>query len=144
MKSARSSQMNRTILAIDVGVSHIKMMSSKDRIKREFESAPDLTAKQMVRKVKALTKDWSYHVISIGYPGLRRSPADAFEGGFMLWEEDYKGHTRHISKDDPRYLIKTTRPITSQPMVRFSTRAGEGRSGAGFRGFEWFAAAEGL
>ena len=69
MKSARSSQMNRTILAIDIGGSHVKMMTSKDRIKREFESGPDLTAKQMVRKVKALTKDWSYDVISIGYPG---------------------------------------------------------------------------
>ncbi len=69
MKSARSRQMNRTILAIDIGGSHVKMMTSKDRIKREFESGPDLTAKQMVRKVKALTKDWSYDVISIGYPG---------------------------------------------------------------------------
>jgi len=59
----------RVILAIDVGGSHVKMMTSTGRTKREFESGPDLSAKEMVRKVKALTKDWSFDVISIGYPG---------------------------------------------------------------------------
>jgi polyphosphate glucokinase len=68
MKTAHTKTA-RTILAIDVGGSHVKLMTSKDRIKREFESGPDLTPKQMVRKVRALTKDWSYDVISIGYPG---------------------------------------------------------------------------
>ncbi|MCB1392586.1 MULTISPECIES: ROK family protein [unclassified Nitrobacter] len=69
MKAERSRQMKRTILTIDIGGSHVKMMTSNGRIKCEFESEPDLTAKEMVRKVKALTKDWSYDVISIGYPG---------------------------------------------------------------------------
>lgn len=69
MKTRRTSKSARTILAIDVGGSHVKVMTSKDRIKREFESGPDLTAKEMVRKVKSLTKDWSCDVISIGYPG---------------------------------------------------------------------------
>lgn len=59
----------QTILAIDVGGSHVKFMTDKERTKRAFASGPDLSAKAMVRQVKALTKDWSYDVISIGYPG---------------------------------------------------------------------------
>ena len=58
-----------TILAIDVGGSRVKFMTDKERTKRAFASGPDLSAKALVRKVKALTKDWSYDVISIGYPG---------------------------------------------------------------------------
>ena len=58
-----------TILAIDVGGSRVKFMTDKERTKRAFASGPDLSAKAMVRQVKALTKDWSYDVISIGYPG---------------------------------------------------------------------------
>ena len=59
----------KTILTIDVGGTHVKVMTAHERVKREFESGPDITAKEMVRKVKSLTKDWTYDVISIGYPG---------------------------------------------------------------------------
>ncbi|MFB9262522.1 ROK family protein [Bradyrhizobium erythrophlei] len=59
----------QTILAIDIGGSRVKVMTDKEHTKRQFESGPDLSAKAMVRKIKALTKDWSYDVISIGYPG---------------------------------------------------------------------------
>jgi len=58
-----------TIMAIDVGGSHVKFMTDRERTKRAFVSGPDLSAKAMVRKVKALAKDWSYDVVSIGYPG---------------------------------------------------------------------------
>jgi polyphosphate glucokinase len=44
-------------------------MTSSERTRRAFASGPDLSAKAMVRQVKALTKDWSYDVVSIGYPG---------------------------------------------------------------------------
>jgi polyphosphate glucokinase len=44
-------------------------MDSKDLTKREFVSGPHLSAKEMVKQVKALTADWSYDVVSIGYPG---------------------------------------------------------------------------
>ncbi len=77
MKSARSSQMNRTILAIDVGGSHVKMMTSKDRIKREFESGPDLTAKadgaqgQGADEGLVLRRDLD----RLSRPDLRQSPA---------------------------------------------------------------------
>ncbi|MGY3527856.1 ROK family protein [Bradyrhizobium sp. USDA 4452] len=67
-KRARPAS-RRTVLAIDIGGTHVKVMTDKERIKREFESGPALSATEMVRQVKALTRDWSYDVISIGYPG---------------------------------------------------------------------------
>ena len=68
-KNTRKRASRRTVLAIDIGGSHVKVMTDKERTKREFVSGPDLSATVMVRKVKALTKDWSYDVISVGYPG---------------------------------------------------------------------------
>jgi polyphosphate glucokinase len=67
-KSKRKSR--PTILAVDVGGTHVKVMTNKDRIKREFVSGPDLSAKTMVKEVRKLTEDWSYDVISVGYPGV--------------------------------------------------------------------------
>jgi polyphosphate glucokinase len=68
-KKTRKRASRHTVLSIDVGGSHIKVMTDRERSQREFVSGPDLSAKAMVRKVRALTKDWSYDVISIGYPG---------------------------------------------------------------------------
>src|SRR5689334_247933 len=59
----------QTVLAIEIGGSRVKVMTSTERTRRAFASGPDLSASVMVRKVKALTKDWSYDVVSIGYPG---------------------------------------------------------------------------
>jgi polyphosphate glucokinase len=69
MKKTTGREPARTILSIDVGGSHVKVMTDKKREKREFESGSGLTAKAMVRQVQELTKDWSYDVVSIGYPG---------------------------------------------------------------------------
>jgi polyphosphate glucokinase len=68
-KKARKRTTGRTVLSIDIGGSHVKVMTDKERVRREFESGPDLTARDMVKKVQDLTKDWSYDVISVGYPG---------------------------------------------------------------------------
>jgi len=59
----------KTVLAVDVGGSHVKIMDSKRLAKREFVSGPKLSAKEMVKQVKSLSADWSYDVVSIGYPG---------------------------------------------------------------------------
>lgn len=59
----------KTILAVDVGGSHVKVMDNRGLIKREFVSGPHLSAREMVKQVKDLTADWSYDVVSIGYPG---------------------------------------------------------------------------
>jgi len=45
------------------------MMCSPGSEERKFSSGPDLTAGDMVARVRDLTEDWDYDVISIGYPG---------------------------------------------------------------------------
>ena len=57
------------ILAIDVGGTHVKVLRNGQQTPRAFESGPKLTPSQMVAQVKALTKDWPFDAISIGYPG---------------------------------------------------------------------------
>jgi len=58
------------VLAIDVGGSHVKTRVFGRREMRQFESGPDLTARQMVSRVHELTGDWTYDAVSIGYPGI--------------------------------------------------------------------------
>lgn len=65
----RPHKQHRRILAVDVGGTHVKVMLSPRSEKREFKSGPKLTAKRMAAKVKDLTEDWTYDVVSIGYPG---------------------------------------------------------------------------
>ena len=57
------------ILVIDIGGTHVKLLATGQKERREFVSGPKLTPKQMVAGVRKLTKDWSYDVISMGYPG---------------------------------------------------------------------------
>jgi polyphosphate glucokinase len=59
----------RRVLVIDVGGTHVKLLASGKRAHREFESGPTLTPRQMVAGVRKLSADWSYDVVSIGYPG---------------------------------------------------------------------------
>jgi polyphosphate glucokinase len=57
------------ILAIDIGGQHVKVLASDQSKPRRMNSGPKLTAAAMVEGVKALTGDWSFDVISMGYPG---------------------------------------------------------------------------
>jgi polyphosphate glucokinase len=57
------------ILVIDVGGTHVKILASGEKEKREIDSGPTLTARQMVSSVKKLADGWEYEVVSIGYPG---------------------------------------------------------------------------
>ena len=57
------------VLAIDVGGTHVKILATGQKIRREFISGPKMTPQLMVAQVKELAKDWSYDVVSIGYPG---------------------------------------------------------------------------
>ena len=57
------------ILVIDVGGTHVKILASGEKVKREIDSGPSLTARQMVPSVKKLADGWKYDVVSIGYPG---------------------------------------------------------------------------
>ncbi len=59
----------KKVLVVDVGGTHVKLLSTGQRTYREFSSGPTLTAKQMSTRVKALAGSWNYDVVSIGYPG---------------------------------------------------------------------------
>jgi polyphosphate glucokinase len=56
-------------LVIDVGGTHIKVLATGHATRRQIPSSPTLTAAQMVKAVQALTDDWQYDRITIGYPG---------------------------------------------------------------------------
>ena len=58
------------VLVVDVGGTHVKILATGQKQRREFPSGPKLTPKQMVAGVKKLAKDWKYNAVSIGYPGV--------------------------------------------------------------------------
>jgi polyphosphate glucokinase len=57
------------ILAVDVGGTHVKILATGHKQKREIVSGPKMTARQMVSDVKELAKGWAYDVVSVGFPG---------------------------------------------------------------------------
>jgi polyphosphate glucokinase len=64
----------RRILAIDIGGSHVKVLRSGLPVypvgERRAESGPHMTPQQMVKAVLAMTKDWKFDAVAIGYPGV--------------------------------------------------------------------------
>jgi len=59
----------KVVLAVDVGGSHVKIRLSSGGEERRAESGPDMTAAEMIDKVKALAEGLAFDVVSIGYPG---------------------------------------------------------------------------
>ena len=57
------------VLVIDIGGTHVKILATGRRAKRQVESGPAMTARQMVDDVKKLAEGWDYDVVSMGYPG---------------------------------------------------------------------------
>jgi polyphosphate glucokinase len=45
------------VLAVDVGGTHVKILATGQKERREFASGPNLTAKEMVNRVKASAND---------------------------------------------------------------------------------------
>ncbi len=79
------------ILMIDIGGTNIKLMVTGHDECRKFPSGPDLTAAQMVRAVRKLTRDWTYHAITLGYPGVVADGRPASEpanlgGGWVRYD----------------------------------------------------------
>jgi polyphosphate glucokinase len=61
--------MSQTVLAVDVGGSHVKLLISEgDPERRRFESGDDLGPEEMVSKSVELAGDWAYDVVSVGIP----------------------------------------------------------------------------
>jgi polyphosphate glucokinase len=66
---AASRSSVKRVLVIDVGGTSVKILATGQTKDRSFRSGPTLTPKQMVSGVKKLAADWTYDVVSIGYPG---------------------------------------------------------------------------
>lgn len=58
------------ILVIDIGGTHVKVLATGKKTPRRFRSGSNMTPTRMVSGVKKIVCDWTYEVISIGYPGL--------------------------------------------------------------------------
>ena len=65
----QTDEETRTVLAIDLGGSHVKVSLSTIGGKRAEESGPLMTPDQMVEAVKDLASGWNFDVIGMGYPG---------------------------------------------------------------------------
>jgi polyphosphate glucokinase len=65
----RKPAAKQVVLAIDIGGSHVKVLTSSGGAERKAVSGPEMTAAQMVAAVKRLAKGLSFDVISMGYPG---------------------------------------------------------------------------
>ena len=65
----RATSTSPKVLAIDIGGTHVKILASGRRIKRQVDSGPEMTAGQMVADVRKLAEGWDYDVVAMGYPG---------------------------------------------------------------------------
>ena len=59
----------KSVLVIDIGGTHVKVLATGQKTMRQSESGPSLTPRKMVSQVRKLVSDWKYGAISIGYPG---------------------------------------------------------------------------
>jgi polyphosphate glucokinase len=57
------------VLVVDVGGQHVKVLASGQSEPRRMDSSRLLTAARMVDGVKAMTQDWTYEAVSLGFPG---------------------------------------------------------------------------
>ncbi len=95
---------HKKVLMIDVGGTNVKLMVSGKNEVRKVPSGPAFTAKQMAKEVKAVTKDWNYDVITIGYPSLIEDGKPVREplnlgGGWLAfnYEKAFKKPVRFIN-----------------------------------------------
>lgn len=64
-----------SILVLDVGGSNVKCVATAHGHRVKIASGPGMTPRRMVREVLKVTHDWSFDVVSIGYPGVVRRGA---------------------------------------------------------------------
>jgi len=67
--SGEASRSQTRVLVIDLGGTNVKILVTGKRAPRRVPSGLGMTASGMVAAVQQLAADWSYDVISLGYPG---------------------------------------------------------------------------
>ena len=70
MAVAKRKGAEKQILSVDIGGSKVKFLASGETEPRRIPSGPELSPGQMVEEIKALTRDWQYDAVSLGYCGL--------------------------------------------------------------------------
>ena len=57
-----------TVLVVDVGGSHVKMLASRETEPRRFTSGPKMTPRKMVDGVLDAVHDWTWEAVTVGIP----------------------------------------------------------------------------
>ena len=70
-----------TILVIDIGGSHMKILATGETEPRSCRSGKRFTPTKMVAAVQELAEGWTYVAISIGYPGVVGARGPRSEAG---------------------------------------------------------------
>jgi predicted NBD/HSP70 family sugar kinase len=58
----------RVVLAVDVGGSHVKALTSNQKERRRFASGPSLTAAEMVEGTLKVVDGWRWSAVTVGIP----------------------------------------------------------------------------
>jgi predicted NBD/HSP70 family sugar kinase len=58
-----------SVLVVDIGGTHVKVLASGRREPMKIPSGPTMTPARMVAAVKKAVAGWTYSAVSIGYPG---------------------------------------------------------------------------
>jgi hypothetical protein len=69
VKKVQTTKKKRSVLVIDVGGTHVKLLMTGQKDHVNIPSSLSMTAAKMVRAVKKATRAWKYDAISMGYPG---------------------------------------------------------------------------
>ena len=75
-----------TILAIDIGGTHVKVKCNTGEEERKVESGQAMTSDKMVAAVQEMAHDWQFDGVSMGFPGpvlhgkIVRDPANLGPG----------------------------------------------------------------
>jgi polyphosphate glucokinase len=65
----KMDKLDKTILVIDVGGTHVKVLVTGQKEPVKINSGPKMTASKMVKEVRKAAAGWDYSGVSIGYPG---------------------------------------------------------------------------
>lgn len=84
--AAYGDHATQVVLSIDIGGSHVKVLTSTGGGERKADSGPSMTAAAMVDAVHGMIADLTFDVISMGYPGpikqnkILKEPANLGKG----------------------------------------------------------------
>lgn len=110
--------MNRKILVVDIGGSHVKLMISADE-KRKFPSGKNFTPEELIAQIRETTADWNYDAVSIGFPSAMRD-------GAILKEPKNLGRG-WLGFEFKNSLGKPARVVNDAALQALGSYAGDGR-----------------